>query len=127
MPTRKKRRKADAGMVGKTLEYLATQPDFIAERRNSGSIKVGEHLIKLGEAGTFDVTGYYTPAVGVAVPFEIEAKSSTGKPRASQVKRSVLLTKARVPHVFVRSLDDVQRFVAEMRTMLVWRKLHAQA
>jgi len=126
MPTRKKRRKADAGMVGKTLEFLATQPDFIAERRNSGSIKVGERLIKLGEAGTFDVTGYFTPARGVAVPFELEAKSSTGNPRKSQLRRSEMLTKARVPHAFVRSLADVQKFVTEMRAMLVWRKEQPQ-
>lgn len=115
MPTRKKRRKADDGMVAKTLQYLATQEGFVAERRNSGSIKVGERLIKLGEAGTFDVTGYYTPPRGFAVPFEIEAKSSTGKPRPSQRKRGEKLTTARVPHCYVRTLVDVQEFVRWLR------------
>ena len=126
MPTRKKRRKQDGGMVAKTLEYLATQPGFIAERRNSGSIKVGERLIKLGEAGTFDVTGYYTPPTGLPVPFEIEAKSSIGKPRPSQRKRGERLTAARVPHCYARSLADVVAFVARLRVLALARSAEAR-
>jgi len=115
MPTRRKRRKQDGGIVAKTLAYLATQQDVYAERRNSGSIKVGERLIKLGEPGTFDVTGYLILPGQYAIPFEIEAKSSTGELRKSQVKRAAMLTKMGVPHCMAKSLADVQAFLAKLR------------
>lgn len=114
MPTRKKRRKADDGMVGKTLEYLATQQDVYAERRNSGSVKIGTCLIKLGEAGTLDVSGYLMRAP-FAVPFEIEAKSSKGELRKSQKKRMAMLDRLGVPYCTAKSLADVVQFLARLR------------
>lgn len=115
MPSRKKRKKQDGGMVAKTLEFLATQQDIYAERRNSGSIKVGERLIKLGEAGTFDITGYMLLRGQYAIPFEIECKSSTGELRKSQRKRIEMLNKLNVPYAMVRTLSDVLMFVDGLR------------
>ena len=115
MPTRAKRKRADNGMVGKAIAYLATQEGFYAERRNSGALKVGDRFITLGSTGVLDVSGYYTPPRGLAVYWELEAKSSTGKLRPSQEKRIAMLTKARVPFCVVRTLDDVRNFVIELR------------
>lgn len=115
MAARRKNRKSDDGMVGKALAYLATQQDFYAERRNAGGKKIGDDWVNFGKSGVLDISGYFTPPSGLAVYYELEAKSSTGKLRPSQEKRIQQLTRARVPFCVARTLDDVRNFTIELR------------
>lgn len=110
----------DAGNVTKFLQYLATQQDVYAERRNSGYLKAQykgkDRLIKLGTPGTFDITGYLEHRrLRWAIPFELEAKRPGGKPRATQIARSEMLTRLNVPHLIADSLAEVVQFIEDLR------------
>ncbi len=108
--------KSDGGNVSKFLSYLATQQDVYAERRNSGAMKVGDRYIRLGVAGTFDISGYLQHRrLRWAVPFEIEAKRRGGNARASQLVRSAMLTEKNVPHLIASSLAEVMEFIEDLR------------
>lgn len=115
MPTRKARARSDGGLVDAILKLSAALPGVFAERRNSGMMKVGDRLVRLGAAGTFDISGYVERAGLPALPFEIEAKSTTGKVRLSQLKRIELLNRMRVPHLVTRSVGEAKAFLDGLR------------
>lgn len=117
-PRKRKRAKADGGLVPAILGYLATQQEVIeAQRVNSGAIKVGERFISLAKAGSFDIRLYFRGETHV-IPAEIEAKR-IGKPlNANQLKRvRTVLNPGRIPWCRAQSVTDVIVFMGELRAM----------
>jgi hypothetical protein len=133
MRPRKKPRKIDDGLTEKTLEYLATQKDVWAERRNSGSMMVpkkgqGFYKIWLGEPGTPDVCLLIrvarTRLNGITSSWEtrhetiyagIETKCLGGKLNENQQRFHAKAAKWGMPICVAESLHDVQEFINNLR------------
>lgn len=100
----------DDGLTTKALEYLATQPDIWAERRNAGK----KRRVHLGDAGTPDIMGRIQ-ADPWALPFGIETKAKKGKLRETQVAYHARMREWGIPICVAYSLNDVKEFVAWLR------------
>lgn len=133
-----RRSKPDAGLTPAVLDYLATQRDVWAERRNSGGQLVKNRdgsyrSIALGEPGTPDVTGYLRhdrslleqtivnsePMLGAwpsyALPFAIELKSKTGRLNPKQQAWHAKAERFGVAVCVARSIGDVKAFLGRLR------------
>lgn len=116
----KRRAKADGGLTSAVLEYLATQDDVWAERRNSGSVMWPSprgklYNIWLGEPGTPDICALLFKPRARALYFGIETKALKGKARVTQLEWRELAKRWGVPVLETRSLHDVVDFVAYLR------------
>jgi hypothetical protein len=118
-PPRMPRAKPDGGLTKPVLEYLATQRDVWAERRNSGGQLVKNkdgsyRSILLGEPGTPDITGYLR-TVACAVPFAIELKSTTGKLNDHQIAWHGKAHDFGLPVATCRSIGEAKAFIERLR------------
>ena len=127
MATRKRKAKADGGLVKSILEWCATKPHHVwAWRANSGTPKVLNRdgsvgFFKSGEPGTPDILGIvlvpdHEQLSTRAVFFGIEAKRTEGKRRPSQVKWHDKATKFLVPVVTAHSISEAIAFVDQLRS-----------
>lgn len=120
----RRKAKADGGLTAAGLEYLATQRDIWAERRNSGMKLIpkdkgpGYYSIWLGEPGTPDICGLLRHPTGRrSLFFGIETKTPRGKLRVAQKEWHAKAELWGVPVCTARSLRDIIDFVAYLRGM----------
>lgn len=101
----------DDDLHKKTLQYLATQKDVWAERRNSGDLK-GIHL---GEPGTPDVCGLMHRGPLLPIYFGIETKAKNGKLTAAQKKFHAKALQWGMPVLVAGNIHSVVNFIAWLR------------
>lgn len=115
--------KGETLLTKAVLDYLNSQRDVWAERRNSGSrplqAKGVERYVKLGVAGTPDITGYVRRGQCSqsfrALPFGIEVKRPGQKLNANQKAWHAKAGEFGIPVAVCTSISEARAFIERLR------------
>ena len=105
MTIRRRLVRPEKDLVKTILAYLATRPDVLAWRQNTGAVRIGNRFVRFGQPGCADITGVLKGGRRL----EIECKSERGTLSPEQEAFGKRINHYGGLWLVARSLDDVRR------------------